>query len=195
MAKQKKPHDNEKASKAKIDIEINDEPMAVNQDGQDTKNTAKRDQAAEKETDKAPSHEDIIAAEKDKYLRLAAEYDNFRKRTAKERDSIYSNSKADVIAKLLPVYDNLERAIKTECTDEAYSKGIEMIMLQLTEILKDIGVEPIPTVGEPFDANFHDAVMRIENKDLGDGIIAEECQKGFTIGERIIRHSKVVVAN
>jgi len=138
---------------------------------------------------------DELSAERDKYLRLAAEYDNFRKRSAKEREMIYSNARIDAITKLLPVYDNLERALDMECSDEAYYKGVEMIMTQLTEVMEDMGIQVIPAVGEQFDPNRHNAVMTIENPELGDNIIAEEYQKGFMLGDRVIRFSTVVVAN
>ena len=147
--------------------------------------------------DSTPS-EDLqneLSAERDKYLRLAAEYDNFRKRSAKEREMIYTDARTDAISRLLPVYDNLERALKMECSDEAYYKGVEMIMTQLTEVLDDMGVKVIPAVGEPFDPNRHNAVMSIEDPQLGENIIAEEFQKGFIIGDRVIRFSTVVVAN
>ena len=136
-----------------------------------------------------------LAAERDRYLRLAAEYDNFRKRSAKERETIYGDAQADAITRLLPVYDNLERALKMECVDEAYYKGVEMTMTQLTEILEGMGLRLIPAVGEPFDPNLHNAVMTVEHPELGDKIVAEEYQKGFTLGDRVIRHSTVVVAN
>jgi len=136
-----------------------------------------------------------LSAERDKYLRLAAEYDNFRKRSAKERELIYSDARIDAISKLLPVYDNLERALKMECSDESYYKGVEMIMTQLTEALSGMGVQEIPAVGEPFDPNRHNAVMKIEDPKLGENMIAEEYQKGFAIGDRVIRFSTVVVAN
>jgi len=142
-----------------------------------------------------PDLEKDIAAEKDKYLRLAAEYDNYRKRSAKERDMIYSDARVDAISKLLPVYDNLERALKMECSDEAYFKGIEMIVTQLTETLENMGVRVIPALGEVFDPKLHNAVMTIENPELGEKIIAEEYQKGFILGDRVIRFSTVVVAN
>ena len=136
-----------------------------------------------------------LAAERDRYLRLAAEYDNFRKRSIKERESAYSNSRADTVTRLLPVYDNLERALKMECADEAFYKGVELTMTGFCEILEGMDVKPINAVGEPFDPNRHNAVMSIENPDLGEKIVAEEFQKGFMLGERVIRFSTVVVAN
>jgi len=139
--------------------------------------------------------EEKLIAENDKYLRLAAEYDNYRKRSTKEREMIYSDARTDAISKLLPVYDNLERALKMECSDEAYYKGVEMIMTQLKESLNLMGVKEISALGEPFDPNLHNAVMSVENPDLGENIIAEEFQKGFTLGDRVIRFSTVVVTN
>jgi len=138
---------------------------------------------------------ELLSVEKDKYLRLAAEYDNFRKRSAKEREMIYTDARIDAISKLLPVYDNLERALKMECSDESYYKGVEMIMTQLTEALHSMGVQEIPAVGELFDPNRHNAVMKKEDPELGENIVAEEYQKGFAIGDRVIRFSTVVVAN
>jgi molecular chaperone GrpE len=133
--------------------------------------------------------------ESDRYLRLAAEYDNFRKRSAKEREMIYTDARAGTIVKLLPVYDNLERALKMECADEAFYKGVEMTMTQLLEIFESMDIKQIPAVGEPFDPNHHNAVMNIENPELGEKIVAEEYQKGFILGDRVIRFSTVVVAN
>ena len=139
--------------------------------------------------------QNALVAERNKYLRLAAEYDNYRKRSAKEREMTYSDARTDTIGKLLPVYDNLERALKMECSDESFYKGIDMIMTQLTEVFDNMGVKEIPAIGKPFDPNLHNAVMTIEDPDLGENIIAEEYQKGFTLGDRVIRFSTVVVAN
>lgn len=139
--------------------------------------------------------QDEIVLERDKYLRLAAEYDNYRKRSTKEREKTYSDARIDTITRLLPVFDNLERALKMECSDEAYYKGVEMTMTQLTEILESMGVKQIPATGEPFDPAVHNAVLTIENPELGEKVVAEECQKGYALGDRVIRHSTVVVAN
>lgn len=136
-----------------------------------------------------------LAGEKDKYLRLFAEYDNYRKRSARERDNIYADVKADTLTKLLPIYDNLERALQQETADEAYRKGVEMTMNQFSETLKSLGVEPIPALGETFDPAVHNAVMHIEDPEKGAGEIVQEFQKGFRMGERVIRFSMVQVAN
>ena len=136
-----------------------------------------------------------LAAEKDKNLRLRAEYDNFRKRSARERDNIYADVKADTLKKLLPIFDNLERALRQETADEAYKKGVEMTMNQFLEALKALGVTPIEAVGQTFNPNEHNAVMHMEDPDKGEGEIVQEFQKGFKMGDRVIRFSMVQVAN
>lgn len=136
-----------------------------------------------------------LLAEKDRFLRLAAEYDNYRKRSAKERENIYADVKSDTITQFLPVYDNLARALAIETADEAYKKGVEMIMTQYEEVLKKMGVEAIPAVGKPFDPTRHNAVMHIDDEAYGENEIVEEFAKGFIMGEKVIRFSVVKVAN
>ena len=136
-----------------------------------------------------------LAAEKDKYLRLLAEYDNYRKRSARERDNIYADVKADTLTRLLPVFDNLERALRNPTADEAYRKGVEMTMNQFLEVLKAMGVTPIEAVGQTFDPALHNAVMHMEDPEKGEQEIVQEFQKGFKMGERVIRFSMVQVAN
>lgn len=131
----------------------------------------------------------------EQYLRLAAEYDNFRKRSQKEKDGIYQGAKSDAVAAFLPVYDNLERALKQETADEAYKKGVEMTMTGLKEILSKLGVEEIPALGETFDPNLHNAVMHVEDENAGENTIVEVFQAGFRTGEKVIRFSMVKVAN
>ncbi|MDR1217707.1 MAG: nucleotide exchange factor GrpE [Oscillospiraceae bacterium] len=143
----------------------------------------------------AGAAEDAIAAERDKYLRLAAEYDNFRKRSVKEREALYTQVRSDTIAKLLPVYDNLARALKQECADEAFYKGVEMTMTGLCEILSGMGVEEIESVGAKFDPERHRALAHFEDPELGEGAITEEFEKGFTFGGKVIRFAAVAVAN
>ena len=135
------------------------------------------------------------AAADDRYLRLAAEYDNYRKRTAKEKESIWTTAKADTAAAFLPVYDNLERAIKQETADEAYKKGVEMTMNQLKEVFSKLGIEEIPALGEQFDPNLHNAVMHIDDENLGENVVAQVFQAGFRCGEKVIRFAMVQVAN
>ena len=135
------------------------------------------------------------AQQEDKYLRLAAEYDNYRKRTAKEKESLWTDVKAETAAAFLPVYDNLERALKQTTTDEAYKKGVEMTMTQLKEVLSKLGITEIPALGQPFDPNLHNAVMHIEDESLGENTVAEVFQAGFQCGEKVIRFAMVKVAN
>jgi len=145
--------------------------------------------------DQTEQMKEQLAQQEDKYLRLAAEYDNYRKRTAKEKESIWTEVKADTAAAFLPVYDNLERAIKQETADEAYKKGVEMTMNQLKEVFSKLGIEEIPALGEAFDPNVHNAVMHIDDENLGENTIAEVFQAGFRCGEKVIRFSMVKVAN
>ena len=133
--------------------------------------------------------------EHDSYLRLAADYDNFRKRNIKEKETLYAAGKADAVEKLLPVYDNLERALNQATADEAYKKGVEMTMTQLVSILNGLGVEIFGEIGETFDPNIHNAVMHTEDESLGENVISQVFQKGFKLGEKIVRFAMVQVAN
>ena len=134
-------------------------------------------------------------AERDAHLRVAAEYDNFRKRTVKEKEQSYGNGKADAVAKILPIYDNLERALNQPTEDAAYKKGVEMTMNELIKIFTSLGVEIFGNVGDEFDPNLHNAVMHVENEELGENVIAQVFQKGFKTGEKVIRFAMVQVAN
>lgn len=132
----------------------------------------------------------------DRYLRMAAEYDNFRKRSQREREQAYNDAVSRAVTALLPTYDNLERAIKAETADTEYKKGVEMTMTQLTESLKGLNVTVIEaSAGTTFDPNFHNAVMHVEDEALGENVIAEVFQQGFQIGDKVIRHAMVKVAN
>ncbi len=136
-----------------------------------------------------------LAAEHDNYLRLAAEYDNFRKRSAKERESLYTEAKADAVAKFLPVYDNLERALAQQTADAAYKKGVELTMQGLKEILEKLGVTAFGEVGEAFDPVRHNAVMHCEDESVQENTIVEVFQRGFAVGDKIVRFAMVKVAN
>ena len=140
---------------------------------------------AEVKKDEANPWEEKYNAERDAHLRIAAEYDNFRKRTVKEKDAAYGNGKADAVAKILPVYDNLERALNQPTEDAAYKKGVEMTMTELVKILNGLGVEIFGTVGETFDPNLHNAVMHTEDESLGENVLAQVFQKGFKIGDKV----------
>ena len=147
------------------------------------------------ETVAADPWEEKYNAEHDQLLRLAAEFDNFRKRTIKEKEASYGNGKADTVAKMLPVYDNLERALQQPTEDAAYKKGVEMTMAELVKIFTGLGVEIFGEVGQTFDPELHNAVMHIESEELGENTIAAVFQKGFKIGEKVVRFAMVQVAN
>ncbi|MBQ6832572.1 MAG: nucleotide exchange factor GrpE [Oscillospiraceae bacterium] len=147
------------------------------------------------EVPQADPWEEKYNAEHDAYLRLAADYDNFRKRTIKEKEQSYGNGKADAVEKLLPVYDNLERALNQPTEDAAYKKGVEMTMTQLVSIFTSLGVEIFGEVGETFDPNIHNAVMHTEDDSAAENTITQVFQKGFKLGEKIVRFAMVQVAN
>ena len=136
-----------------------------------------------------------LLAEHDNYLRLAAEYDNFRKRTQKEREALYTDIKAETVGKFLPVFDNLQRALAQETADEAYKKGVEMTMTGLMTIMESLGVKSFGEVGEAFDPVYHNAVMHKDDENFGESVICEVFQTGFKVGEKVVRHAMVVVAN
>lgn len=139
--------------------------------------------------------EQALKAAEERYLRLAAEYDNFRKRSARERDAIYADIRADTVLKFLPVYDNLVRALAAMTEDDAGRKGVEMTFAQFETVLTKLGVTPIPALGEQFDPERHNAVMHVEDEEQGENIIIEEFEKGFKMGDKVIRFSMVKVAN
>ena len=132
---------------------------------------------------------------KDRHLRLAAEYDNYRKRTARERENLYTDARLATIGEFLSVYDNLERALSNPTQDEAFKKGIELTFAQLCETLQKMNVEEIYPEHEKFDPNYHNAVMHVDDEAFGEGVVVEVFQKGFKIGERVLRHAMVKVAN
>ena len=132
----------------------------------------------------------------DRFLRLAAEYDNFRKRSQREREQAYNDAVSHAVKALLPTYDNRERAVKAETADAEYKKGVELTMTQLVESFKGINVTMIEaSAGTAFDPNFHNAVMHVEDEAFGENQIAEVFQQGFQIGDKVIRHAMVKVAN
>ena len=147
------------------------------------------------ETEQVNPWEEKYNAERDAHLRVAAEFDNFRKRTVKEKEASYGNGKADAVAKILPVYDNLERALNQETSDAAYKKGVEMTMNELVKILNSLGVEIFGEIGDAFDPNLHNAVMHTADESLGESTIVQVFQKGFRVGEKVIRFAMVQVAN
>lgn len=163
---------------------------------------------AETVVETAPTPEELTAAlesaakaaealkdKEDQFLRLAAEYDNFRRRSQKEKETVWADAKADTALAFLPVYDNLERALKVECSDAAYVKGVEMTMTQLREVLGKLGIEEIPALGQTFDPNFHNAVMHVDDEGAEENTIVEVFQTGFKSGDKVIRFAMVKVAN
>ena len=145
--------------------------------------------------EKEPDLKSQLAAEKDKYLRLLAEYDNFRRRSQKEKENIYTDVRGETLKKFLPVYDSLYRALMQTAEEDPARKGLEMIMTQYENALTQLGVSLIEAVGQPFDANFHNAVMHVEDESVGENIVVEEFEKGFKIGDKVLRYSVVKVAN
>ncbi|MGN1102834.1 MAG: nucleotide exchange factor GrpE [Huintestinicola sp.] len=136
-----------------------------------------------------------LADEKEKYLRLDAEYYNYRTRSLKEKQDAYDNALMKAVTEVLGVIDNFERAATAECSDENFKKGIEMIFKQYLTILEKLGVSEINAAGQPFDPNLHNAVSSCEDENLGENTVAAVLQKGYTLGKKVIRHAMVTVAN
>lgn len=186
--------------------------MAAKEKNKKDQNTEEKDQkltqeevpdaaepAAETKPEEGTTPEAELKAQleemRENYLRQVAEFDNFRKRTAKEKEETYTFALAKCINELLPVMDNFERALACETTDENYKKGIEMIHTQLSEMLKKLGVTEIEAEGKPFDPELHNAVSQKEDDSFGENTVCQVFQKGYRIGDRVIRHAMVVVAN
>ena len=166
---------------------------------QENKNTTPEEELMTEETAEAAEAAEPAEAEKkeleDRYLRLMAEYDNYRRRTQKERENVYPDAVANTLKELLPLLDNLQRALDTPCADENYLTGIKMIQTGFEEYLKKMGVETFGKAGEPFDPNLHNAVMHIEDESLGKNVVAQVFQSGYRRGDRILRHAMVQQAN
>ena len=188
--------------KQTIDLEQDMKQAETTQETPEQPNTeATADKVADDKTTEAdnvsvePTLEEQIAAWRDKYLRLQAEFDNFRKRTIKEKEASYGNGKADAIAKMLPIYDNLERALNQPTEDAAYKKGVEMTMNELVKIFSSLGVEIFGNVGDEFDPNIHNAIMHTEDESVAENTITMVFQKGIKMGDKIVRFAMVQVAN
>ncbi len=137
-----------------------------------------------------------LAAVTDQFTRLTAEYENYRKRTTKEKESIYQDAKMDTVTAFLPVYDNLERAMKTEGDEDSpHKKGLEMIFTQYKEVLNKLGVTEMESLGQPFDPNRHNAVMHVHDENVGENVVVDVFQAGFMMGEKVLRFATVRVAN
>ena len=189
MGKKKTPTDEAVEETAKQETAEKETEEVKEENKEEVKEEAKAEPTELEKAQKAQ------AQEHEQYLRLAAEYDNFRKRTQREKDAIYQDAVSDTAKKFLPVYDNLERALKAETADEAFRKGVEMTMTELTKIMDGIGIKAFGAAGEPFDPEKHNAVMHIDDESLGDNVVAEVFQTGFTMGDRVIRFAMVKVAN
>lgn len=154
----------------------------------------------ENKENKKNHHKDMVPKEDydeldDRYKRILAEFENFKKRSSKEREGLYNSILADVVEVILPVVDNLENAAKVETQDAEYKKGVELVLKQFKDVLASKGVEEIKAVGETFDPELHEAVSSIQDDNLGEKEIAQEYRKGYKIGSKVVRHSMVVVAN
>lgn len=154
----------------------------------------KEEQMAEELKEKSPIEIELEETT-DRFKRLMAEFDNYKKRSVKERDMLYNSVLADVISKFLPIIDNLEKAVNAKTEDENYKQGIELILKQINDTLTSLGVEVIETVGKTFDPELHEAVSSVVDENLGEKEIKEEFRKGYKIGLKVIRHAMVVVAN
>lgn len=185
------PVEDTAAEESKETAPVEEEPKKEKK----SKPKKEKDKESKKAPDLKEAAEKLVREEKDRYLRLAAEYDNFRKRSQKEKDSLYTDIKVDTLRKFLPVYDNLERALKQATADEAYRKGVEMIMAQFKSTMDGLGVTEIAAEGEKFDPEKHNAVMHVEDESFGENEIVEVFQRGFTLGDKVIRFAMVKVAN
>ena len=196
MSKTKEEKQPETAEQTKPTVEETPEQTeAAAQTEKQEKAPEKSEKKKKAEPTELEKAKEAQAKEQEQYLRLAAEYDNFRKRTQREKDGIYQDAVADTAKKFLSVYDNLARALKNETADEAYKKGVEMTMNELVKILHGIGITAFGAAGEPFDPQRHNAVMHMEDESLGENVIAEVFQTGFIMGEKVIRFAMVKVAN
>ena len=183
------------SKKEKQNETLQQEPVVEEQDVKQEAAAEPEETAVDPLLSELESLKDQVAGQEDKYLRLAAEYDNYRKRTAKEKESLWTDVKADTAGAFLPVYDNLERALKQDTADEAFKKGVEMTMNQLKEVLSKLGITEIPAQGQPFDPKYHNAVMHVEDESLGQNVVAEVFQTGFQCGEKVIRFAMEKGAN
>ena len=163
--------------------------------------TEQQNEVTEEKTELESLREELETLQKakdelyDKYLRTLAEYDNFRKRSQREKDAIYGDATVDAVKKLLPVLDNFERALNYECKDEEFKKGIALIQNTLVEVFDSLGVKEIPAMDAQFDPNLHEAVMHIDNPAYEENIVTDVYRKGYILGDKVIRHTMVVVAN
>jgi len=172
-----------------------EEKEILNEEVQESAEEIQEDAVSEEDPleAKVKALEEELKSEKDKYMRLFAEFDNFRKRTSKEKTEAYGDATAKTIGELLPALDNFDRALDTPCSDENFKKGIEMIFTQINDIMTKIGVTEIEALNKPFDPNLHNAIKQVEDENAESDTVCEVFQKGYKLGDRIIRHSMVAV--
>ncbi|MBQ5316579.1 MAG: nucleotide exchange factor GrpE [Oscillospiraceae bacterium] len=190
------PADNAETAAEEVTAE-DTQPAADTEQTEET-GTAEAEQTETEEAEQPDELEELkkqLADEKERYLRLDAEYYNYRTRSVKEKSEAYDNATAQAVSEILTVVDNFERALGTECSDEKFKSGIEMIFRQYLTILEKLGVKEIEALGQPFDPNLHNAVTSIEDEEKGENEVAAVLQKGYTLGKRVIRPAMVTVAN
>ena len=186
----------EQSAEKESETVVTDQTAKAEEAEEKAGDTTQKSEKTEKKTEtKEEKKTEPPQGASDAYLRLLAEYDNYRKRSQKEKDSLYADVRADVVTKFLPVYDNLVRAIQQGTEDEAYRKGVEMIMNQFCTTLQKLGVEKIEALGQTFDPTLHNAVMHVEDETKGENEIVEVFQEGFRLGDKVIRFAMVKVAN
>ena len=193
MSEDKKAHEPQQESELKEGVKA--EGKKPEEKPSDKKEDKKEGKAAEEKKEEQSSPAEELKGANDRYLRLLAEYDNYRKRSQKEKDSLYADIKSDTVAKFLPVYDNLVRALAQSTEDEAYRRGVEMIMTQFNTTLEKLGATRIECLGQKFDPSLHNAVMHVEDEEKSENEIVEVFQDGFMMGEKVIRFAMVKVAN
>ena len=191
----KKPENEAEAPAADVIEEAAEAEAEPKKKDKEWKKEARRLEAELNDTcEKLAAETQALAEANDKYLHMMAEYDNFRKRTAKEREGLYADAYADVLVKILPVLDNLERAAQYSDA-ETVARGVEMILKSFSEVLGGLGIAEIEAQGKPFDPNLHNAVMHVEDEQYGESEVVEVLQKGYTRGDRVLRYAMVKVAN
>ena len=158
-------------------------------------NENKIDETQVKKEDELLKTKQELEETQDRYKRIMAEFDNYKKRNQKEREGLYNSLVSDIVTSFLPILDNLEKAVNAETADEGYKQGVQMVQKQFIDTLANLGVTPIETIGEQFNPELHEAVSSVEAEDLKSGTIKEEFRKGYKIGQKVIRHSMVVVVN
>ena len=197
MSEDKKTPESQQEAEIKEEVKTQPEKAEEKSAGkkEDKKASKKDSKPAEETKEEQSSPAEELKGANDRYLRLLAEYDNYRKRSQKEKDGLYADIKSDTVAKFLPVYDNLVRALAQSTEDEAYRRGVEMIMTQFNTTLEKLGATRIECLGQKFDPSLHNAVMHVEDEEKGENEIVEVFQEGFMMGEKVIRFAMVKVAN